>query len=427
MQLLESWMQQTDCISATGGGLNDPVSIGLGDYRQELEKLVGSLRESELRFREERLKAGSDVVLHGDASQRTAFRGEDLVIGPCDSASICEMSGTLETTRALIGLFPDPYLIADQTRLGQIEICYDNVQWVDRRSEPVRADDPHVANYFGRLSFDLLGRYREGGETSDVFGFNFTSPDEHHYLFAAANDEVLGDNCPVEWVGSRIVTPLGPQQGIRIVPDRLTYLAAARTLPSQLIAANWNRNQEWRDSFVTGLNVKAYEFPPDTSIQDRVNQHLQAMYQAGQARLYSEMFQPPTNPAAAGEESLFERLQELDASKALLRSYMNLFYPQIMVDSSELRGLLEGQASLLDRSVLRRFRQANVAVSSINETGIARLERFHALWARQPDTVRRSGTSAITVAHALARLNTLYAKFFATPVREEIPQAAVNF
>ena len=55
MELLEGWMQQTDCISATGGGLNDPVSIGLADYRQELENLVGSLRESELRFREERL------------------------------------------------------------------------------------------------------------------------------------------------------------------------------------------------------------------------------------------------------------------------------------------------------------------------------------------------------------------------------------
>lgn len=426
-ELLASWVQQTDCISAEGGGINDPVSRGLSDYRRDLEQLVGGLRESELRFREERLKPGADVVLHGDASQSTAFRGENLVIGPCESSRICEMSGSLEATRALVGLFPDPYLIADQTRLGQVEICYDNVQWVERRSEPVRADDPHVANYFGRLSLDLLGRYREGGETTDVFGFNFISPAEHHYLFAAANDEVLDDSCPLEWVGSRIVTQIGSQQAIRIVPDRLTYLAAARSLPSQLIGGNWSRNEEWRDSFVTGLNVSAYEYAPDASIKGRVNQHLQTMYQAEQARLYADMLQPAANAAAGGEDTLFERLQQLDASKALLRSYMNLFYPQIMVDSSTLRGLLEGQASLLDRQVLRRFREANVAVSSVNETGIARLERFHASWARQPEAVRRSGTSAIVVAHALARLNTLYAEFFASPPPEQSVQGAISF
>jgi hypothetical protein len=81
--------------------------------------------------------------------------------------------------------------------------------------------------------------------------------------------------------------------------------------------------------------------------------------------------------------------------------------------------LLEGQASLLDRSVLRRFREGNVAVSSINETGVARLERFHSLWSRQPEAVRRSGTSAISVAHAMTRLNSLYAEFFAAAVRGE--------
>jgi len=426
VELLASWMQQADCISATGGGLNDPVSIGLSDYRLELQELAASLRESELRFREEHLKVGADVVLHGDASQRTAFRGENLAIGPCES-SFCEMSGSLEATRALIGLFPDPYLIADQAGLGQVEICYDNVQWVDRRSERVRADDPHVANYFGRLSFDLLGRYREGSEIREIFGFNFISPDEYHYLFAAASDEVLGDSCPMEWVGSRIVTPIGSPQKIRIVPDRLTYLAAARSLPSQVIAANWSRGEEWRDSFVTGLNVQSHEYPLDTSINDRLNRHLQAMYQAEQNRIYNEMFQPGINEDRDAGESLFERLQDLEVSKALLRSYMKLFYPQLMVDSSELRALLEGQGSLVDRPVLRRFREANVAVSSINETGIARLERFQALWARQPEAVRRSGTSAVVVAHALARLNALYNEYFAAPARGENTQGVISF
>jgi len=427
MELLEAWAQQVDCISAAGSGLSDPVSRGLADYRRQLDQLVGSLREAELAFRAERLKPGADVVLHGDANQRTAFRSEDLLIGPCDGTRICEMAGNLETTRALIGLFPDPYLIADQTGLGAVEICYDNVQWVERRSAPVRADDPHVANYYGRLSFELLGRYRESGETRDVFGFNFVSSTEHHYLFAAANEEVLGDSCPMEWVGSRIVTPLGSQQRFRVVPDRLTYLAAARTLPSRLISTNWSRNEEWRDSFVTGLGVTAYEYPPDLSINDRVNQHLQAMYKAEQASLYNDLFRAAVRSGVSGEDSLSDRMEDLNAGKTLLRSYMNLFYPQFMVDSSEIRGLLEGQHSLLDRSVLRRFREANVAVSSINETGLLRLERFQALWGRQPEVVRRSGTNAISVAHAITRLNSLYIEFFAAPPRDEGAQSVVTF
>ena len=91
-------------------------------------------------------------------------------------AQICEMSGQLEATNALIGQFPDPYLLADQTGLGQVEICYQNMQWVNRRAVPVRPDDNHVANYFGRLSFDLVGRYVEKGEVTEVFGCEIRQP-----------------------------------------------------------------------------------------------------------------------------------------------------------------------------------------------------------------------------------------------------------
>lgn len=408
MELLDAWVRQVDCISGAGAGLNDPIARGLADYRRALEDLVAGLREAELAFRASRLKPGSDVMLNRDSGQRTAFRNDDLRIGPCDSTRLCEMSGKLEATRALVGLFPDPYLIADQTGLGRIEICYANVQWADRRAEPVRADDPHVANYFGRLSFDLVGRYREQGELTRVFGFNFVSPEEYHYLFAAATDEILGDSCPVEHVGSRIVTGLGAPGVVRIVPDRLTYLAAARSLPSQVIGSNWSRNQEWRDRFVTGLGVTTHDYPTDAGIAGRVDQHLHALYQSAQSMLYNALLRPqPLNgPDQAG--SLNERLEELTARKALLRSYMVLFYPQFMLDSGDIRGSLEGRGSLLDDAVLRRFRDADVAVSSINERSVARLDHFQATWSRQPEAVRRSGSSAVSVAHAIMRLNALH-------------------
>ena len=420
VEMLQSMAQQVDCISGTGSGIHDPVTRSLADYRVALNKLVAGIREAELEYRAERLKPGSDVVLHGDASQLTAYRTEELIINPCDPDLICEMSGPLEATRALVGLFPDTYLIADQTGLGSIEICYENMQWVNRRAEPVRPDDPHVANYFGQLSFDLVGRYQEKGKLSRVFGSNFVSPDEYHYLFAAATDEVLEDSCPTEWVGTTIITTLNKSSGIRVVPNRLTYLASARQRPSEIINANWSRGAEWRDWFVTGLGVTPREHDADEGMADHVNQHLQALYQAEQAALYASLLRPPSRRGwRRNTETLFDLQEDLSVRKALARSYINLFYPGLMIDSDEIRGSLEGYDALLDTAVLRRFREANVAVASINQTGLARLEQFQAEWARQPDAVRRSGSLATGVAHAIIRLNTLYLDFFVLPAEDQ--------
>ena len=279
----------------------------------------------------------------------------------------------------------------------------------------MRADDPHVANYYGRLSFDLVGRYSEGNEYTSIFGFNYVSPDEYHYLFGAATEEVLADSCPVEWVGSRIVTSLNSETPVRIVPDRLTYLAAARSLPSRIMESNWVKNQEWRDAFVTGIGVSKHEYAADETIADRVNQHLQALYRAEQSTLYNALMQPPSRQGWRQEESLFTQLGDLSAHKALVRTQINLFYPQLLVDQDALRGSLEGYGALLDGAVLRRFRQARVPVSSMNSEGMARLENMLATWSRQPEAVRRTGSTATSIAHAMARLDSLYAEFFAQP------------
>jgi hypothetical protein len=415
IDLLENMTQQVDCISGEGAGINDPVVRSLVDYRLALQDVVAGIRETELEFREAKLKPGADIVLHGDASQKTAYRSEDMSIGPCDPAAYCEMTGELEATRALIGQFPDPNLIADQTGLGRVEICYENVRWVERRAEPVRPEDPQVANYFGKLSFDLIGRYQEKGETRRVFGANFVSPDEYHYLFAAATDDVHEDSCPTEWVGTKIVTRLGNKNPIRVVPDRLTYMASARKKPSEIINANWSKGSQWRDWFVTGLGVTPYEFEPDEGLSDRVDQHLQGIYQAEQSVLYSELLRPQSRGGRFDDETLLELQEELTARKALVRSYINLFYPGHLIDSDEIRAALEGYDALLDTRVLRRFRESNIAVASINELGLSRLEEFESNWRRQLDTVRRSGSISTSVAHALMRLNALYLDFFVHP------------
>ncbi|MEE8495190.1 MAG: hypothetical protein V3S21_01820, partial [Xanthomonadales bacterium] len=342
MDLLQAMEQQVDCFSNSGQGINDPVRRSLFGYRRALEVLAAGINEAELVFRQARLAPGADIILSGDAYQATAYRTEGLLIGPCQADRVCEMNGELESTRALIGLFPNHYLVADQAGLGKIEICYDNMSWVQRRSEPTRPDDPNVADYYGRLSFDLIGRYVEEGVTSDVFGSNFVSPDEYHYLFAAASDEVLNDSCPTEWVGSKIVTPLKSDHRFRIVPDRLTYLASARSQPSLIIASNWSRGAEWRDWFVTGLGVTPIEYRQDERISARINQHLKVLYQAEQTMLYSALLRRPSRNGLDRSVSLYGQMTEVDIAKSLVRFHMSLFYPDLLLDSDQIRGFLAG-------------------------------------------------------------------------------------
>jgi hypothetical protein len=413
--LQQALARQADCLSGTGSGPSDPVSRSLAVYRTSLLALVGGIREAELAFRNEHLKDGADVVLTGDASQHTGYRMEELRIGPCDPENICEMSEEVEATRALVGLFPDEYLIAEQTGLGELEICYDNMAWVDRRSSSLRNDDANVADYHGRLSFELYGRYRENDRVEKVFGSRFVSPDEYHYMFAAATQEILDDECPVEWVGSRVVTTMESKTGFRVVPRRLTYLASARSKPSQVISANWSKGSQWRDWFVTGIGVESIELEAGTGIADRVNQHLRDLYQMEQAGLYQALLEPPMQRTRDDAVDLNGMLLELATYKALIRNMLMLFYPDTYVNSDAVRAAMEGTAGLLDTSVLQRFRNGNLAVGTISDIGIARADRFQGEWDLLPDTVRRSGTVAAPVAYAMMRLNTIYKRFFALP------------
>ena len=416
-QLVLALAEQSACLAAAGTGINDPVSRGMMDYELALRELDTGIENAQADFRIQRLSPGADVLLERDAKQATAYRPEDLVIEPCDAHAVCEMSGELSTTRALIGLFPDQYLLAEQTGMGRIEICYRNMEWVQRRSELVRPDDENVANYFGHLGFDLVGRYIEKSQVtgkeqvSDIFGFRFTSPEEQHYLFAQTSDEVLNDSCPVEWVGSRVVTPLREKRG-GIVPNRLTYLAASRKSPSRLLQNNWDRGAEWRDWFVTGIGVSVLEMPPTPEITTRLNQHLQSLYQAEQAEIYQRVLLPGARDSEGDDVSLFDEMSQVSIAKSMIRMQMILFYPESLSNSDAIRMAVAGDAGLLEGRTLRRFRVDNVPMTSVNGIAHERLDQLRKAWSGQAEAVRRQGSVPASLMHALTRINILYRQFF---------------
>ncbi|MGD9021347.1 MAG: hypothetical protein PVF46_06080, partial [Lysobacterales bacterium] len=96
---------QAECRAASRGG--DMISRVMRDYEQALRDLDQGIERAEQDFRAARLQPGADVSLSGGAAQRTAYRPDDLLIGPCGSGAFCDMTGELSATRALIGLFPE--------------------------------------------------------------------------------------------------------------------------------------------------------------------------------------------------------------------------------------------------------------------------------------------------------------------------------
>lgn len=418
-EIVLAMLEQSECLAASGSGFNDLISRIMTDYEIALRDLDAGMSQAKADFRTARLKPGADVALANDASQKTSFRPDDLVIGPCDMQKTCEMTGNLSATRALIGLFPDEYLLAEQTGMGQIEICYRNMEWVERRSELVRADDENVANYFGHLGFDLVGRYVENERTSDVFGFRFTGSEEHHYLFAKASEEVLNDSCPVEWVGSRVITPLHENRG-GIVPNRLTYLAAARKLPSRLLQNNWDKGSEWRDWFVTGIGVEPLELPAAPDITTHLNQHLQTLYQAQQLDIYQRIILPNARDSLGEDISLYDEMSEVTIAKAMLRTQMMLFYPESLYNSDAIRKAIVGNAGLLEQRILRRFREDDIPMTSVNRIARDSLFKFREVWSKQPEAIRKQASLPASLVHALTRINILYRQFFI--VRPEVLQ-----
>jgi len=389
------------CLLGTGGDL---IQRMLANYEHKLDELIASIAVLEHQFRQNRLSPGADIKLDAGAEQNTNYRPEALVILPCDRANTCDMATPLPATLALVGLFPSPYLVADQSRMGSVEICYDKVRWVARRSTQARDNAPEVANYYAHLGFSIKGRFHQNGKLTDVFERSFVSPDEYHYLFAENTDEVLELECPMAVIGQPIITELSGSK-LNIVPNRLTYLTAYRALPSRLLAENWEKGAEWRDWFVTGSGVEVVSESDGSELLDSVNNYLHSLRESREAMIYTALLAPPLSSQQA--DSLAQRVSALSIEKALLRSTLAIFHGQLLANNEWVRAAVAGQNGLLDRRVLRRLREANVTVGDVGALGRIRSQGFGQAWqglfsADIPESIRASSQTEASVSPLLA-------------------------
>ncbi|WP_376695850.1 hypothetical protein [Wenzhouxiangella sp. EGI_FJ10305] len=389
-----------DCVTGRGGSRRDPVIRLLSRHRLALGEVDNLLRQAQADFYEANTRPGADIDLDGSADQVTAYRPQGLTIGPCPEANSCGARVELPASRAVLGLFPNAFLLADQVGMGELKLCYDQVRWVERSMEPAQRRASKVANYLGRLSFDLVGKFRRDEGDRTVFRYRLTGNENTHYLFAGESEDILAQDCPIDRVGKAVASEL-PQDNPGMVPNRLTYFVSTPTTPEAELLANWDQGAEWRDWFVTARRVSEIEAADPADMEVAVQAHLAELLAQRQRQLLA----PLINPPRAGDESpLALAMARVADTAALLRRVLELHYPRIIRQHAPVRAMLAGAQGLITRDRVRLLRDDGVAAIRMPAMGLDRAERLRRAWMSLPESLREQGQRAPELDYVLERL-----------------------
>ena len=152
-----------------------------------------------------------------------------------------------------------------------------------------------------------------------------------------------------------------------------------------------------------------------------LNQHLQSLYQAEQLGIYQRVLLPASITLQGDDVSLFDEMMQVSIAKALIRMQMLLFYPESLFKSDSIRTAIAGDAGLLESRTMRRFREQNLPLASVNAIALEHLTKLRATWSAQPEAVRRRGSIPGSLMHAMTRIHILYRQYFASrpePLKE---------
>ncbi len=396
-QRAEARLTWLDCITGHGGQRSDPISRLIGIQSRALVSLETALQEAYEEFLAEHTRSGADIDLGGGVDQVTGYRPEGLSVQPCRDGRTCGARVELPVSRALLGLFPNTYLLADQLGMGELGLCYDSVQWVDREMRSARPRDPLVANFHGRLSFELVGTFEDGGGEETVFRQRLTSIERSHYLFAAASDDLLELDCPVSLVGQSVASHL-PEGRIGLVPDRLTYFVSTPVTAENKLVANWDRGAEWRDWFLAGDRVEPLETPRPAILEARVQAELEALSARRERRLATRLL------TSGQSDELGAAMAAVADNSSLLRRVLELHYPRVLRHDTALRSTMVGARGLLGRDQVRQLRDDGQPMSTLATEGRARLSVLESIWGELPEALREQGQPAPEREVALGQL-----------------------
>jgi len=324
---------------------------------QRVKQLITAVADE---YRQQHLKPGSDIDLLGSVQQASHYRPENLRIGPCDPKNTCGVHSELEPSRALLALFPNHLLLADQLNLGEIRLCYDDVGWEDREAGPTHLSNPAVANYYGHLAVSLKGYYND----QLVFARRIQSLQKYHYLFGRNDDSVLQLSCPLPILGEQIVTRL-PEGTHGLLPNRLTFLTAARANPDAIVKHNWTEGEEWRDRLADDLRVKVLASNPLNEVKLLVEQRFIEHTSAVQKTLYGLLL-GHRQAQTETQQSLLDAAKRYHLYRQLAQAMASVFMADELLFDPLVHGVFYGQERLPDKAMLARFYRQQIAIREAN-------------------------------------------------------------
>lgn len=330
----------------------EPLLTQFNNLRGKWERLKQEIVIHVNQYRNTELSTNSDVDLFKSIDQQTNYIPENFMVSPCDATQSCGALVTLEPSNELLNLFPNHLKLAEQFGLGQLEICYDQVQWENRKSTPTHLDNNKIANFEGQLSIQLNGRF--SGES--VFTKTLLSERRHIYLFGENNQETLDTACPLPIIGTQINTSLD-RGTFGLLPNRLTFLTAQKVDINAVMRSNWTQWQTQLNAEPSAFNYFNEMNEVKTALNDAFLQRVNELQQ----QIYRKLI--TNNLSRTTDSALSKAAFEFTTHRKLL-SHMSLgLYPQLFASRPTLQSALSGNNRLVDMGFFREAfeNQTNVA------------------------------------------------------------------
>ena len=325
------------------------------------------------RFAANRIKSDHNIDFFQSTNQFTALRAESYEINPCEGGNVCGAQISLSTSSELLNQFPNYIRQAVVLELGELNICYDEVEWLDRKTAATHLSNTQIANFEGRLSLKLKGFYGE----QKVFSKQVSSSQTYNYLFGENTEDVLAMACPLPLVGKQIETKL--ERGtFGLFPNRLTFLTANRSDVNQIIRNNWESGDEWLLKLSNESASELLEFNALPEIEAQVNTNFVRLGNELQQMVYQQLLEDKLR--RYNSSSLTAAMLDYMARRQLFVAMIKTLYPDQYHESTLLREALIGQNRIPDTSVMsENFEKREDVLAALNDFD-ARIDVHKAIW-----------------------------------------------
>ena len=369
--------------------------------RLALEQLGQAIEDSTEVFYREVTKEGADLSFDDASVNSTSFRDNSLTVGPCHTSNVCGARIALPTSRPILDLVPSGYWMADQLKLGQVNLCYANVRWIDRALSPARENDAGVADYSGRLSLELKAEFvREGGAKETIFVHRYDSSERANFFFGKASDDQLTLDCAHGLEGQPIQSTL-KTRGSSLVPDRLTYFTSVPTSAASQLSTYWER---WQDALVDPEQVQVIAQARGDNILLEAQGQLSALRDRRERLLASRMMAIQTQDE---NDPVTVAMREVDVLGQLIQRMLELHYGPLIRYDATLRARIFGDQSLLSRRDIRTARDSGLDMAELVAQGKSKLSLLEQYWNSYPKSIRHQGLMPPELMASRVRLSAL--------------------